>query len=431
MIKDQLNSFLYIAKKPFQEAKTGLLAGMTVAIKDVIVTKDMPSTAGSRILEGYMSPYDATVVIKLKQAGAVLVGKTNCDEFAMGSSGENSAYGPTKNPWDTSRVPGGTSSGSAAAVAAGYVSAALGTDTGGSIRQPAAFCGVVGLKPTYGAVSRYGLIAAASSLDTIGSIARDVATAEKVYNVIKGRDPLDATSADAENPIRQSGGRNSKLKIGVPKEYFVEGMEEGVEKQIKEAITVLEGMGHTIKEIFLPHTRYAMAVYYIIQPVEAASNLARYDGIRFGHTRDRLGAEPIRRIMLGTFTSSSGYADQYYNKALAVRGLIKQDFDNVFDRSQDGVDLIVAPTAPTTAFKLGEKLSDPLQMYLSDIFTVPVNLAGIPSLVLPVGLSNGLPVGLQIMGPQFGEQTIFALAKQLEQKINFIAKPKIFQENQT
>lgn len=428
MIKDQLNSFLYIAKKPVQEVKTGPLAGMTVAIKDVIVTKDMPSTAGSKILEGYMSPYDATVVSRLKQAGAVLVGKTNCDEFAMGSSGENSAYGSTKNPWDITRVPGGSSSGSAAAVAAGYVEASLGSDTGGSIRQPAAFCGVVGLKPTYGSVSRYGLIALASSLDVIGAFGHDVTRVEKVYNVIKGKDSFDATSADASNAKLKI--KNAKLKIGVPKEYFVDGMEQGVGEQIKKAIDTLENLGHNIKKVSLPHTRYAMAVYYVIQPVEAASNLARYDGIRFGHTRDRFGSEPIRRIMLGTFTSSSGYADEYYNQALAVRSMIRQDFDNVFDRSQDGVDLIVAPTTPTTAFKLGEKSSDPLQMYLSDIFTVPANLAGIPGIVMPVGLHEGLPVGLQIMGPHFAESTLFDLAKQLEQKINFSAKPKIFQENQ-
>lgn len=421
---DELNSFLYIAKKPVQEAKTGPLAGMTVAIKDVIVTKDMPSTAGSRILEGYMSPYDATVVTRLKKAGAVLVGKTNCDEFAMGSSGENSAYGPTKNPWDITRVPGGSSSGSAAAVAAGYVEASLGSDTGGSIRQPAAFCGVVGLKPTYGSVSRYGLIAMASSLDVIGAFGRDVATVEKVYNVIKGKDRFDATSSES----KKLKVKSKKLKIGVPKEYFVEGMEQGVGEQIKKAIDTLESLGHIIKKVSLPHTRYAMAVYYVIQPVEAASNLARYDGIRFGHTRDRFGAEPIRRIMLGTFTSSSGYADQYYNQALAVRSMIKQDFYNVFDQSQDGVDLIVTPTTPTTAFKLGEKSSDPLQMYLSDIFTVPANLAGIPGIVMPVGLHEGLPVGLQIMGPHFAESTMLDLARELEQKINFSAKPKIFQE---
>jgi len=428
MINDQLNSFLHIAQKPIQDSRTGPLAGLTIAIKDVIVTKDMPTTAGSKILEGYMSPYDATVVTKLKQAGVALVGKTNCDEFAMGSSGENSAYGPTKNPWDITRVPGGSSSGSAAAVAAGYVEASLGSDTGGSIRQPAAFCGVVGLKPTYGSVSRYGLIAMASSLDVIGVFGRDVARVEKVYNVIKGKDSLDATSADAK--ISKLIIKNSKLRIGVPKEYFVEGMEKGVGEQVKKAIDMLENLGHIIKKVSLPHTRYAMAVYYVIQPVEAASNLARYDGIRFGHTRDKFGSEPIRRIILGTFTSSSGYADQYYNKALAVRALIRQDFDKVFDQSGDGVDLIVTPTTPTTAFKLGEKSSDPLQMYLSDIFTVPANLAGIPGLVIPVGLHQGLPVGLQIMGPHFSESTMFDLAKQLEQKIDFTAKPKIFKENQ-
>ena len=428
MIKDELNALLYQPDRPIQVNQAGPLAGLTVAIKDVIVTKDMPTTAGSKILEGYMSPYDATVVTKLKQAGVALVGKTNCDEFAMGSSGENSAYGPTKNPWDITRVPGGSSSGSAAAVAAGYVEASLGSDTGGSIRQPAAFCGVVGLKPTYGSVSRYGLIAMASSLDVIGVFGRDVARVEKVYNVIKGKDSLDATSADAK--ISKLIIKNSKLRIGVPKEYFVEGMEKGVGEQVKKAIDMLENLGHIIKKVSLPHTRYAMAVYYVIQPVEAASNLARYDGIRFGHTRDKFGSEPIRRIILGTFTSSSGYADQYYNKALAVRALIRQDFDKVFDQSGDGVDLIVTPTTPTTAFKLGEKSSDPLQMYLSDIFTVPANLAGIPGLVIPVGLHQGLPVGLQIMGPHFSESTMFDLAKQLEQKIDFTAKPKIFKENQ-
>ncbi|MBI3495546.1 Asp-tRNA(Asn)/Glu-tRNA(Gln) amidotransferase subunit GatA [Candidatus Berkelbacteria bacterium] len=425
MITDALNSFLHIAKKPIQEAKTGPLAGLTVAIKDVIVTKDMPSTAGSKILEGYMSPYDATVVTKLKAAGAVLVGKTNCDEFAMGSSGENSAYGPTKNPWDVTRVPGGSSSGSAAAVAAGYVRAALGTDTGGSIRQPAAFCGVVGLKPTYGSVSRYGLIALASSLDVIGTFARDVATVENVFSVISGKDPYDATTSEDTAQRTEDG----KFTIGVPKEYFVKGMDKGVEEEVKKAIDKLKHLGHTVKQVSLPHTKYAMAVYYIIQPVEAASNLARYDGIRFGHTRDRFGSESIRRIMLGTFTSSTGYADQYYNKALAVRNLIRQDFDAVFDDAADRVDLIVTPTTPTTAFKLGEKSLDPLEMYLSDIFTVPANLAGIPGLVMPVGLHDGLPVGLQIMSPRFGEQTIFALARELERAVHFTAKPRIFQEH--
>lgn len=410
MIKDELNAFLHIASEPIQDQKDGSLADLNIAIKDVIVTKNMPSTAGSKILEGYMSPYDATVITKLKKAGAKLVGKTNCDEFAMGSSGENSAYGPTKNPWDTTRVPGGSSSGSAAAVAAGYVDASLGSDTGGSIRQPAAFCGVVGLKPTYGSVSRYGLIAMSSSLDVIGPFGRSVEIVEKIYDVIKGKDPMDATTAERSSKIE-----NRKLKIGIPREYFVEGMEKGVEQTVKKAIDTLENLGHKIVKISLPHTQYAMAVYYIIQPVEVASNLARFDGIRFGKTRDHFGKEPMRRIILGTFISSSGYVDQYYNQAIAVKQLIKQDFDEAFKE----VDLIAAPTTPTTAFKFGEKAADPLQMYLSDIFTVPANLAGIPAINLPIGLADGLPVGIQLMGPQFGESLLFVIGKELEKAVGF------------
>jgi len=414
-----------------------LLAGIPLAIKDNILVQGVSCTAGSKILENYIAPYDATVIKKLKKAGAIFLGKTNLDEFAMGSSTERSAFGQTKNPHDLTRVPGGSSGGSAAAVAANFCCAALGSDTGGSIRQPAAFCGVVGLKPTYGAVSRYGLIAMASSLDQIGPITKTVEDAEILFEAIRGKDEKDSTSIDVKNSKFQIPNSkkipNSKFKIkncklGIPKEYFIEGMDSEVEKVVKNAIKKAEELGAKIEEISLPHTKYALAVYYIIMPSEVSANLARYDGIKYGASLEapdllevylktrgtKFGEEVRRRIILGTYTLSAGYYDAYYLRAQKVRTLIKQDFQRAFQK----IDLILTPTTPTTAFKLGEKLTDPLTMYLSDIFTIGVNLAGLPALSLPVGKANNLPVGLQIIGKPFGEKAIFEFAKQLEVAIS-------------
>ena len=403
------------------------LLGIPISIKDIICTEGVRTTCASRILENFVPPYDATAVARLKGAGAVLVGKTNLDEFAMGSSTENSAFFATRNPWDLERVPGGSSGGSAAAVAAGECLGSLGTDTGGSVRQPAALCGVVGLKPTYGRVSRYGLVAFASSLDQIGPITKDVTDAALLLNIIAGRDPHDCTTADVSVPdytealIPDVKG----IKLGVPKEYFVEGMEPGVEKAVREAIAKLEEMGAEVLEVSLPHTEYALPTYYLTAPAEASANLARYDGVKYGLRRDGpdiwetyrmtrgngFGPEVKRRIMLGTYALSAGYYDAYYLKAQKVRTLIKQDFDRAFER----VDAIVAPTSPTVAFRLGEKLDDPLKMYLSDIFTLSVNLAGICAISIPCGFSDGLPVGLQIMGPAFGEEIVLRVAYAYEQ----------------
>ncbi|MBI3305120.1 Asp-tRNA(Asn)/Glu-tRNA(Gln) amidotransferase subunit GatA [Candidatus Parcubacteria bacterium] len=395
----------------------GSLAGVPVAIKDNILVAEARATAGSKILENYIAPYDATAVAKLKAAGAVLVAKTNLDEFAMGSSTENSAFGPTRNPVDPERVPGGSSGGSAAAVASGMCLAALGSDTGGSVRQPAAFTGIVGFKPTYGSVSRHGLIAMASSLDVIGPLTRTVADARAVYDVIRGVDEFDATSHN-NNPKPKSGLNG--LKIGVSKEHFIEGLDPDVEKTIRQAIEHLTTLGADIVDVSLPHTEYAIAAYYIVMPAEASSNLARFDGIRYGlsehgsglletylQSRGRgFGPEPRRRIMLGTYVLSAGYYEAYYRKAMQARTLIRQDFSKAFEQ----VDVIVSPTSPSVAFKLGEKNADPLQMYLEDIFTVPANLAGIPAISVPcprgavesrsAGAVSGheLPVGLQFMG---------------------------------
>lgn len=406
------------------------LSGVPMFIKDTIVTAGMPTTAGSKILESYVPATDATVVARLRAAGAILLGKTNCDEFAMGASGENSAFGATKNPWAPDRVPGGSSSGSAAAVAAGECLAALGSDTGGSIRQPAGFCGIVGIKASYGRVSRYGLIALASSLDHIGPLTRTVDDAAIILNVIAGSDPHDATSVEKApmnlETIRQ--GEIRGLRIGVPEEYFVEGMDPRVEQSVRDAIALLKQMGADIVSIHLPHTEYALAVYYIIQPAEASSNLARYDGIRYGHrtvdatdllsvygrSRDEgLGEEPKRRIMLGTYVLSAGYYDAYYRKAQKVRTLIRQDFSNAFR----DVDLMVTPTSPTLPFKLGERFADPLTMYLSDIFTVPADIAGLPSISIRSGFADGLPVGVQLMGPLWSEERVLTAAKALEKAL--------------
>lgn len=405
-----------------------LLAGVPCAIKDNILIKGTKTTAGSKILANYVASYDAFVIERLKAEGAVFLGKTNMDEFAMGSSTENSAYVQTKNPADVSRVPGGSSGGSAAAVASGQAVFALGSDTGGSIRQPASFCGVTGLKPTYGAVSRSGVMAMASSLDQVGPFARTVYDTELVFNAIRGKDEKDATSVVFPDTKTHYGLKG--LKVGVPKEYFIEGMESGVKQAIEATIKKMEQAGAKIVEVSLPHTKYAISAYYIIMPAEVSSNLARYDGIRYGystyHAKDGVdtlasvyersrsegfGKEVKRRIMLGTYVLSAGYYDAYYKKAQQVRTRIKEDFERAFEK----VDLIATPTSPTVAFRFGEKTTDPLSMYLADVFTVPVNLAGVPALSLPCGVSDGLPVGLQLIAPWFGEPVLFSAGKEIEQ----------------
>lgn len=402
------------------------LAGVPLAVKDVLATRGIPTTAGSRVLKGYIPPYTATAVERLEQEGAIVLGKTNCDEFAMGASGENSAYGPTKNPWDLTRVPGGSSSGSAAAVAAGECLAALGTDTGGSIRQPAGFCGVVGLKPTYGRVSRFGLLALASSLDQIGPFARTVDDAAELLNAMCGRDERDATSVDRAG-VSLDAIRTANVKgmtLGIPRQYFVDGMDPDVATIVRDAAALLERQGASVVDVDLPHTEYALAVYYLLQPSEASSNLARYDGIRYGPkghgvsldeeyfaTRSAgFGAEVKRRIMLGTFALSAGYHDAYYGKAQRVRTLIRKDFTEAFAT----VDALITPTSPGVPFALGEKASDPLTMYLADIFTVSANIAGIPGLSVPGGHVRSLPVGVQILGPLWSEERILTLGLALE-----------------
>ncbi len=402
------------------------LTGIPLAIKDVITVEGVPLTAGSKILEGYIPPYDATVIARLRAAGAILLGKTNTDEFAMGSSTENSAYFTTRNPWDLDRVPGGSSGGSAAAVAAGECLGALGSDTGGSVRQPAALCGVVGLKPTYGRVSRYGLAAYASSLDQIGPFAKDVTDAGLLFNAIAGYDPRDSTSVDV--PVLDKPGFSglSGLRVGVPREYFVSGMQPEVEAAVRAAIQTLAELGAEVHEVSLPHTDLALPVYYLIAPAEASANLARYDGIRYGlsaeagslwetYRRTRgegFGPEVKRRIMLGAYALSAGYYDAYYLKAQQVRTLIKADFDAALHE----VDIIACPTTPTTAFRIGEKTDDPLNMYLSDIFTLSLNLAGLPGLSLPCGFdAAGLPIGLQLIAGAFQEPLLLAAACAYEQ----------------
>ncbi|HEY8446444.1 MAG TPA: Asp-tRNA(Asn)/Glu-tRNA(Gln) amidotransferase subunit GatA [Thermomicrobiales bacterium] len=403
------------------------LTGIPISLKDVLCTMDAPTTAASRILEGYRSPYDATVVQKLREQGAVFVGKANTDEFAMGSSTENSAFGGTKNPWDTTRVPGGSSGGPAAAVASGEAILGLGSDTGGSIRQPAGFCGIVGVKPTYGRVSRYGLIAFASSLDQIGPFARTVEDAAILLEAIAGHDPADSTSSPLPVPTYRAALRPDLrgLRIGIAQEYSVPGMEPGVATAVEAAIDRLKELGAEIVPVSLPHTKYALPVYYITAPAEASANLARYDGVRYGlaceasslremyeKTRGRgFGAEVKRRIMLGTYALSSGYYDAYYVKAQKVRTLIKRDFDEAFER----VDAIAVPTSPTVAFPLGARLDDPYQMYLADVFTVPANLAGIPGIAVPCGFSEGLPVSLQVLAKPFDEETALRVAYAYEQ----------------
>jgi aspartyl-tRNA(Asn)/glutamyl-tRNA(Gln) amidotransferase subunit A len=409
--------------------QVGPLAGIPIAIKDVILARGVRATAGSKILDSFVAPYDATVTRRVFDAGAVCVGKTNCDEFAMGSSNESSAHGAARNPWNLERVPGGSSGGSAAAVAARECVVALGTDTGGSIRQPAACCGVVGIKPTYGRVSRYGVIAYASSLDQVGAFGRTVADCAHVLQAIAGHDRRDSTAANVPVPAyRAALGRGVRgLRVGLPKEYFVEGMQSEVADAVHDAVRRLGSLGAEIEEVSLPHTEYAIAAYYLVATAEASSNLARYDGTRYGaraeasqgllemyqRTRARgFGAEVKRRIMLGTYALSAGYYDAYYLKAQQVRTLIRRDFDAVFERCA----LIATPTAPTTAFRLGEKLTDPLQMYLSDVFTISVNLAGLPALALPCGFDrDGLPIGLQLIGRPFDEATLLGAAETYEQ----------------
>ena len=405
------------------------LAGIPLAIKDVICTKGVPTTCSSRILEGFVPPYDATVVNKLRAAGALFLGKTNMDEFAMGSSTENSAFRTTRNPWNLACVPGGSSGGSAAAVAADMCAGALGTDTGGSIRQPGGFCGIPALKPTYGRVSRYGLVAFASSLDQIGPMTKDVRDAAILLGAMAGHDPLDSTSAEVPVPDYEAmlTGDIRGLRIGIPAEYFIEGMAPEVEAAVRGAIATLEGLGATSVPVTLPHTAYAIATYYLVATAEASSNLGRYDGVKYGYRtptsahliemylktrREGFGPEVKRRIMLGTYALSAGYYDAYYLKALKVRTLIRRDFTQAFERC----DLIVTPTSPTAAFRLGEKVDDPLQMYLADVFTISANLAGVPGMSVNCGFTGaGLPIGLQFIGKPFDEGTILRAAHAYEQ----------------
>jgi aspartyl-tRNA(Asn)/glutamyl-tRNA(Gln) amidotransferase subunit A len=464
-----LNAFLYVAReaallaadavdaKRARGEALGKLAGVPIAIKDALCTNDAPTTCASKILtrvgegntggtdpeHGFRPPYDATVVARLRAADAILVGKANMDEFAMGSSGENSAFGPSRNPWDKTRTAGGSSSGSAVAVAAGLALGSLGSDTGGSIRQPAALCGVVGVKPTYGRVSRYGLVAFASSLDQIGPFARDVKSAARILEVISGRDPLDSTSA--ELPVGEYEAACSRevkgLRIGIPEEYFGAGLDPAIADSVRAAIAGLEQAGCSVKPVSLPHTKYGIATYYIVATAEASSNLARFDGVRFGlriespksdltslygKTRNAgFGAEVKRRILLGTYVLSAGYYDAYYKKAQRVRTLIKRDFDRAFE----SVDAIAVPTSPSPAFRFGEKVDNPLAMYLADVFTLPASLAGIAGLSVPcaptpaTGAQPTLPVGLQLLGPAFAEERLFSLAAEVERRMGKVPRP--------
>ncbi|MEW6403941.1 MAG: Asp-tRNA(Asn)/Glu-tRNA(Gln) amidotransferase subunit GatA [Chloroflexota bacterium] len=435
-LNPKLHAFLHLApEQALEKAKQAdeararkvdrPLLGIPLAIKDVLTVEGMPCTCGSKILEGFMPPFTATAVRKLEEAGAIVIGKTNTDEFAMGSSTENSAYGRTCNPWDLTRVPGGSSGGSAAAVASRLVPAALGTDTGGSVRQPAAFCGVTGLKTTYGRVSRYGLVAFGSSLDTVGAFGRNAGDVAAVFTIMAGHDPLDATSAKKEVPnpgaalaVDQS---LQGIRVGVPKEYFISGIQPEVEEKTRAAIEQLKALGAEIHEVNLPHTEYALPVYYIIAPAEASANLARYDGIRYGPRVDadtlkdvyfktrgqKFGAEVERRIMIGTYALSAGYYDAYYGQAQKVRTLIRRDFENAFKE----VDLLACPTTPSTAFVAGAHENDPLAMYLEDVFTLPANLAGLPGISFPVGFdTNHLPIGMQLIAPHFREDLLLRAA---------------------
>lgn len=450
-VEDKVNAYISItrdlareqaqqADKLISEGSCSPLTGIPLAVKDILCIRGVKTTCGSKMLENFIAPYDATVIDRLRKQGAVFVGRTNMDEFAMGSSTETSCFGPTRNPWNTERIPGGSSGGSAAAIAADECIGALGTDTGGSIRQPAACCGGVGLKPTYGRVSRYGLIAFASSLDQVGPMTKDVQDAAILMNDICGYDPLDSTSVGVPVPdyTKALGREVSGMSVGIPKEYFGEGLNKEVEQAIKEAIKVLTGLKMEVKEVSLPHTDYAVAAYYLIAPAEASSNLARYDGVKYGYrtgeetgllemyklTRSEgFGTEVKRRIMLGTYALSAGYYDAYYKKASQVRTLIRGDFEKTFKHC----DVIVTPTYPTSAFKIGEKVNDPLTMYLSDIFTIPANLAGIPGISLPCGFtSEGLPIGLQILSDSFQEEKLLQVAAAYEQETGWhLQKPNL------
>jgi aspartyl-tRNA(Asn)/glutamyl-tRNA(Gln) amidotransferase subunit A len=423
------------------KGEKGRLLGIPLGMKDILCTQGIETTCASRILKGFVPPYDATVIKKLKEEGFVLLGKLNMDEFAMGSSTENSSVQVTKNPWDLTRIPGGSSGGSTSATAAGLCAASLGTDTGGSIRQPAGLCGVVGFKPTYGRVSRYGLIAFASSLDQIGPVTRSVTDCAEMMNIIAGYDPMDSTSIPEPVPdYAEYLGKDIKgLKIGIPKEYFMEGIEPDVKSAVENAVSFFVRKGASVVDISLPHTEYAVAVYYIVCTAEASSNLARYDGVKYGlrvdgkdiidmYKKTRLngfGKEVIRRIILGTYVLSSGYYDAYYRKAGQVRTLIRRDFDEAFN----ACDMIVTPVSPTTAFKIGEKMEDPLTMYFSDIFTIPVNLAGLPAISVPCGFDNAnLPIGLQIIGKPLDEGGIMQAAYVLETELKLKKIPDSFRK---
>ncbi|MGO2006727.1 MAG: Asp-tRNA(Asn)/Glu-tRNA(Gln) amidotransferase subunit GatA [Vreelandella alkaliphila] len=448
-----LNSFITVtAEQALNQAeaadnaraagKAGKLTGIPFALKDIFCTQGVKTSCGSKMLDNFIAPYNATVVEKLNAAGTISLGKTNMDEFAMGSSNENSYFGAVKNPWDLTAVPGGSSGGSAAAVAAGLVPAAMGTDTGGSIRQPAAFCGITGLKPTYGRVSRYGIIAYASSLDQAGPMARSAEDCAHLLNVIAGHDVRDSTSVARGFPdyTETLNAPLSGLKIGLPKEYFGDGLDADVEKAVREAVKVYESLGATVREVSLPHTHYAIPAYYVIAPAEASSNLSRYDGVRFGHrcdapadlidlyTRSRaegFGDEVKRRILIGTHTLSEGFFDAYYTKAQKVRRLIRQDFLDAFE----DVDVLMGPASPTPAFDLGAK-KDPVSMYLQDIYTIAVNLAGIPGISVPAGFSNGRPVGLQILGTHFAEAQLLNVAHQFQQATDWhLQRPAFAEEN--
>ncbi|MFB9867532.1 Asp-tRNA(Asn)/Glu-tRNA(Gln) amidotransferase subunit GatA [Vreelandella sulfidaeris] len=429
-----------IADKERAAGNTGLLKGIPLALKDIFCTRGVKTSCGSKMLDNFIAPYNATVVEKLNAAGTISLGKTNMDEFAMGSSNENSFYGPVKNPWDLTAVPGGSSGGSAAAVAAGLVPAAMGTDTGGSIRQPAAFCGITGLKPTYGRVSRFGIIAYASSLDQAGPMARSAEDCAHLLGVIAGHDGRDSTSVARGVPDYVDGlnAPLTGLKIGLPKEYFGDGLDPEVEKAVREAVKVYESLGATVRDVSLPHTHYAIPAYYVIAPAEASSNLSRYDGVRFGHrcdnpsdlidlyTRSRaegFGEEVKRRILIGTHTLSEGFFDAYYTKAQKVRRLIRQDFLDAFG----DVDVLMGPASPTSAFDLGAK-KDPVSMYLQDIYTIAVNLAGIPGISVPTGFVGGRPVGLQILGTHFAEAQLLNVAHQFQQATDWHLQRPAFAE---
>ena len=431
---DELNCYVWVAGETPETDRDAPLAGVPIAIKDLFATEGVPSQAGSRILEGYRPPYTSTAVERLRDAGAPLLGKTNQDEFAMGSSTENSAYGPTLNPWDRTRVPGGSSGGSAAAVAAGSAPWALGTDTGGSIRQPAALCGIVGLKPTYGAVSRFGMIAFASSLDQAGPLTRDVTDSALIFRHMVGHDDRDATSvAFPEEVVLPTAQRLDGIRLGVPDDLTGEGVEPGVMERFEATLAIARDLGASVERVSLPHADYGLSAYYVLAPAEASSNLARYDGVRYGLRReaddlltmytktrhDGFGAEVKRRVLIGTYALSSGYYDAYYGRAQRVRTLIAEDFKAAFQR----VDFVVTPTSPGVAFELGAKTDDPLAMYLNDYFTVPMPLAGIPAISIPCGLSEGLPVGFQLASPAFSENRLLDAAYALEQAIGFDNSP--------